>query len=135
MSHSDELGALYKKDEEAYLKLVGETIKTTKTVSSDNRIINLRKKIDQLGVRGFSEAPVNYSIDKEGNASYLDSFDAWKFENDGLPHLFFDFETLENEINSLSENDKKTALNFLQRLRELYGEERDEDKKEEKTNN
>ncbi|MDO8523565.1 MAG: hypothetical protein Q7S12_04810 [bacterium] len=99
--------------------------KAVETISLDKDIEDFQLKIDQLGIRSLDLALINYTKDKEGNVLYLDSFYAWKFKNDGSPSLFLNFKKLEEAINSLAENDKKSAKNFLQRLRELYEEEKE----------
>jgi len=119
--------------DEAYRKkMIGEAVDMSRknfelqdTVVSDEDVVELGEKIEKLGIRSLDKSALNFTKDNEGNVMYLDSLYAWKLKYDGSPFLFFNFGKLENAINSLPENNKKTATNFLQRLKELYEEERD----------
>lgn len=107
----------------------GKNYELQDTVISDKDVRIFTEKIVELGIRSLDRSALNYSKDKEGNISYLDSFYVWKYKNDGSPFLFCDFEKLEKALSSLQDGDKKTATNFLQRLKELYEEEVDRNNK------
>lgn len=124
--------APWQKDEKTHEEAAEKNWEMSSAVVSDKDVSAFRKKIEQLDIRSLDKSAGNYTKDSEGNVQYLDSFYAWKFRYDGTPYLFFDFEKLEEAINSLPDNDKKTALNFLQRLRWLYEDERDKNKNKDK---
>jgi hypothetical protein len=79
---------------------------------------DISNKITALGV-SIDGNPLNFSFDKEGNAKYLDSFKPW-YGNRSREAGFKRRELL-SEIKKLgSESDKKRALNYLNRLQDLF---------------
>ncbi len=110
---------LRRRKDKNYLELTKKALEAASNNDIDKDIYTFRRKIDELGIYSLDDGPVNFSKDKDGNVQYLDSFSAW----DAGHKLLFGYEDLKIAIESLPENDKKTATNFLERMMKLYYDE------------
>jgi len=114
---------LYKRNIEEFKKKLDKLDEVTDKISNDPNVINFKEKLEELGIKSFDQAAVNFSKDSEGNVLYLDTFYVWKRNIYGKLRLFCDFDKLENAFENLSEDDRSQAKNYLSRLKKLYEEE------------
>lgn len=92
----------------------------------DSRVREVIRMFEQCGV-SIDDAAVNFGMDQNGNAIYVDAFEPWREQKGNSLKPGYDTQALRQAIMAIEDDVKqKSGLHWLDRLDHLFAEEEHE---------